>query len=869
MLDSGWTTAIETKDIDPKDFDSKNDEGFFKPNAPLPTGPVVVRLYNIRPQLPTEPGARTDEDASDADCNPHKTESTDTETAKMFEASISDGEHFCNGAVWQTKDGRLEGLSECILSVSGFVLGVNLAPSVPPHLRALPPLPCFRSRTTKCESGCDCNRDELETRDRTNEPTDAPGRTPNAERQYHSPYIYITRYEILYAKGSGDHKDDKKDSATKIQRKCVRIRCQANKHQKEGRLASLLSSDKLGMDVFIGEDRGRLIPHSGYRDWLAARVDEDALEAANFMEQHAAIMALKKTKEKASLVSSSSFSLMLGSLKYFQNYDSAMNEFDRMQRENQYASMQDMAEESGSDGFAEHAEETEDTRREQGWIQTKETLEYAVRCKDETLSPELLLRWHAWLLGDGLEQEAGTFRSETMSKRVGALCAALEDHWLPNIRKDPANAVRIAAFAAAAVMGILNLLPFKAGNQRLARILLNWSLRRAGLPFCIILYSCRGEKLEYHASIESTRQNFFLVPRGGVDDHDMTRILQTTSGLTPLVAYLLSRIARAATELCRLVEQKSLMASTESEARLVRLAREKTATEGFCIICLDDNPNIATLCCGKPVHFNCLAEWLSSNASCPQCRSSLPSLSRSRFSRQGREDPVVDYARDRIMLTDFDLGELTLYHSSSSSSSEESSSSSSSSSPSSSLLSSSSSSSGFFYSGLDIDLGSIASENGDESTRGIRNLLPYRSNTPTPGQGFTDYNHISTDEEDQHDYLSDNDDESSTNDIDRTETVNDGVIYALNVESTRESRFRAHERESLFQLCEDNAANNENHSDNEYDIFLANEDTGSFQGFSVHSPQPPMPFLDPEVLPVQQNRISAIQNFQSTRRGGY
>ena len=50
------------------------------------------------------------------------------------------------------------------------------------------------------------------------------------------------------------------------------------------------------------------------------------------------------------------------------------------------------------------------------------------------------------------------------------------------------------------------------------------------------------------------------------------------------------------------------------------------AAAGECFICLEDKPNIATLCCGKAVHFNCMAKWLRQNASCPQCREKLPNL---------------------------------------------------------------------------------------------------------------------------------------------------------------------------------------------------------------------------------------------------
>jgi hypothetical protein len=93
----------------------------------------------------------------------------------------------------------------------------------------------------------------------------------------------------------------------------------------------------------------------------------------------------------------------------------------------------------------------------------------------------------------------------------------------------------------------------------------------------------------------------------------------------PLVDLILDRMAKAITEFQKLLQEKSSLASEEAEARAARMYRERAA-KGTCIICFDENPNIATLCCGKAVHLNCIAEWLSANSSCPQCRGDLPSL---------------------------------------------------------------------------------------------------------------------------------------------------------------------------------------------------------------------------------------------------
>ena len=88
---------------------------------------------------------------------------------------------------------------------------------------------------------------------------------------------------------------------------------------------------------------------------------------------------------------------------------------------------------------------------------------------------------------------------------------------------------------------------------------------------------------------------------------------------------LADRFARAYTEFRREEEDKASLVTEETEARAARSARERAA-EGDCIICFSEKPNIATLCCGKAVHLNCIAEWLGSNTSCPQCRATIPRL---------------------------------------------------------------------------------------------------------------------------------------------------------------------------------------------------------------------------------------------------
>ena len=73
------------------------------------------------------------------------------------------------------------------------------------------------------------------------------------------------------------------------------------------------------------------------------------------------------------------------------------------------------------------------------------------------------------------------------------------------------------------------------------------------------------------------------------------------------------------------MSERATAAFDDEEAGIARRVRERAAKEDQCIICLDGSPNIATLCCGQAVHFDCLAKWLSNGTTCVKCRSQLRS----------------------------------------------------------------------------------------------------------------------------------------------------------------------------------------------------------------------------------------------------
>jgi fido (protein-threonine AMPylation protein) len=305
------------------------------------------------------------------------------------------------------------------------------------------------------------------------------------------------------------------------------------------------------------------------------------------------------------------------------NYMSAVREFASAQLDRQKASLTTNAGYEAADRATLVAD------------QYRTALEAALAHADakQDLTVDALKQWHGLLCSGGLVPEAGRLR--TKKNRAGntdflpAEQVPLElDKFCKAVRAlgcRLADNNSAATFAAAVCFGVLDIHAFSDGNGRLSRISTNWALRRAGLPFVINLFATPAQRREYVTAIEMTRRNLSIVPRGNVDEETLLDVTAHSGLLLPLESLIMDQISRAAAECSKLVAEKSLLVSEEQEARAARHFREKAAA-GSCLICFDDFPNVATLCCGKAVHLNCMAKWLTENESCPQCRADLPAL---------------------------------------------------------------------------------------------------------------------------------------------------------------------------------------------------------------------------------------------------
>lgn len=305
-------------------------------------------------------------------------------------------------------------------------------------------------------------------------------------------------------------------------------------------------------------------------------------------------------------------------------YDGALREFRISQMDRQKASL-------GTNAGRESAE-----RAQMVVDRHNSAMELALK-EEGPLSIELLEKWHKELLS-GLHPEAGIIRTrkvrcghtvfcppKRIRKELELFCAGLKSL---ELRLDMTNnALHVVLFAAVAIFGIIDIHPFIDGNGRLSRIVANYALNKR-LPFAINLFATPAQRNEYVVALERTRHVLSLnCAYGDVSRDDLVQVLKTTGVFGSMVQLLMDRVARAATALTASWEEKSCLAAEAAEAKAARRVRER-ASRGTCMICLDEKPNIATLCCGNAIHLNCCAEWLSGNNKCPICRHEMPSISR-------------------------------------------------------------------------------------------------------------------------------------------------------------------------------------------------------------------------------------------------
>lgn len=347
--------------------------------------------------------------------------------------------------------------------------------------------------------------------------------------------------------------------------------------------------------------------------FCTAVVLDTSKTAKDFFHRHSAMKTLHESSTSESTEQAA------------RHYMSAVREFASAQLDRQKASLFTNSEHEAAD------------RATLVTNQYRTALEAALAHADtkQDLTIDTLKQWHRLLCGGGLLPEAEAGQLRTKKNRAGTTDFCPPEQ-VPSELDKVCKGVRAlgsrldgvdraATFAAAVCFGVLDIHAFTNGNGRLARISTNWALRRAGLPFVINLFATQTQRREYVTAIEMTRRNLSIVARGSVDEETLLDVTARAGLLLPLEHLIVDQMSRAAAECSKLVAEKSLLVADEQEAMAARQFREKAAA-GTCVICFDDFPNVATLCCGNAVHLNCMAKWLGENNSCPQCRADLPPL---------------------------------------------------------------------------------------------------------------------------------------------------------------------------------------------------------------------------------------------------
>jgi len=163
------------------------------------------------------------------------------------------------------------------------------------------------------------------------------------------------------------------------------------------------------------------------------------------------------------------------------------------------------------------------------------------------------------------------------------------------------------AKAAWAAYHFLAIHPFPDANGRFARLLINWVLLQAGVPFVVVLCGSEDRRAIWHEAL--------------LTGHRKQGCSQ------PLAGLIATTLARVWGGLEHATERAIRAKEEAAEDRALRAARDR-AKEGICGVCLETGPNMILVCCGAAYHLSCMSQWLSTapKGACPACRASIPQL---------------------------------------------------------------------------------------------------------------------------------------------------------------------------------------------------------------------------------------------------
>jgi len=358
------------------------------------------------------------------------------------------------------------------------------------------------------------------------------------------------------------------------------------------------------------DTRGSMVDGEAEGDWLAAVMEKEVLKQVGYDADTGSKCkrALERFQAARTLSTEG-----VDPTKHI----AAAKKFQEAQMQRQRAGLETNIRKQGSPGLVAALVEAHE-----------KALNYILDASIQELTVELLCKVHGTLTkGQEGMAEPGKLRSGYV-KVAGSVCCAPElvaarlSRCLDvanQLIKTTDSMACIEVSATLIALRVLDLHPFRDGNGRMARIIMNWMLNRLGLPFVICLCPTQEQRKKYTESLD-------WMPHGRPWETLKVGNFGPLRGhLAKTIKLVQEQVQRAWEEFERL---RARLASAESDSQLeraLRRARERQREE-TCMICLEEHPNIATLCCGSAVHLNCMAKWLSEAAepSCITCRRALP-----------------------------------------------------------------------------------------------------------------------------------------------------------------------------------------------------------------------------------------------------
>lgn len=253
------------------------------------------------------------------------------------------------------------------------------------------------------------------------------------------------------------------------------------------------------------------------------------------------------------------------------------------------------------------------------------------------LSEDSLCAVYSELFKDFNHKDNGKFRTTKIKIGEKKFCSPDKvSSYMADFIKDSIDIINredldILEKAAIISIAFIDIHPFRDGNGRMMRIIVNWILTKiGGYPFVISLRSNILNHKKYIAAIRSC-----------VDDKEPF-IIKT---LDPFIDFIAKRcqLSWKQFEINLLKSKQTSTISVDTDA-ILKNAREE-AQKSSCGICHDILPNVCTLCCGAAIHINCIIQWLNeaTNPNCPFCRYEMePPKKLSENNNNNQETSVID-----------------------------------------------------------------------------------------------------------------------------------------------------------------------------------------------------------------------------------